>query len=107
MLFEEMNRRALHVRSSLESHELNRYGRPCSLEELMLGLIGDVGDLAKLVQAHEGVRDIEDARAKLEHELADVLGSVLVIASRCGVDLESAFATTMDEIERALAPAAP
>jgi hypothetical protein len=47
MLCEEMNRRALHVRASLESHELNRYGRPWSLEELMLGLIGDVGPNGK------------------------------------------------------------
>ena len=49
--------------------------------ELTLGLVGDVGDLVKLVQAHEGVRAIENARPALEHELADVLWSLLVIAN--------------------------
>jgi NTP pyrophosphatase (non-canonical NTP hydrolase) len=55
---------------------------------LALGLVGDVGDLAKLVQAAEGVREIEDVKTKLEHELADILWSIIVIADRSGVDLE-------------------
>ncbi len=62
-----------------------------------------MGDLAKLIQAHEGVRQIDGARAALEHELADVLWSVIVIANRCNVDLGAAFASMMDELERALA----
>ena len=65
---------------------------------MTLGLVGDVGDLAKLVQAREGVRAVEDAQARLEHELADVLWSVIVIAARCDVDLEAAFVATMDEL---------
>ena len=56
----------------------------------------------KLVQAHEGVRAVENARPALEHELADVLWSLLVIARRCDVDLEAAFARTMDELDAAL-----
>lgn len=31
-------------------------GAEARLEELTLGLMGDVGDLAKLIQAHEGAR---------------------------------------------------
>ncbi len=78
-----MTRRALDVRARYEAF--------------------DVGDLAKLVQAHEGVRSIEDAREALEHELADVLWSVMVIADRCGVDLAIAFEKTMDDLHAALA----
>jgi NTP pyrophosphatase (non-canonical NTP hydrolase) len=102
MDFSTMVDRALRVRGQYEVYERRSYGREWSLPELALGLVGDVGDRAKLVQAHEGVRKIDDAAAALEHELADVLWSVIVLAHRCGVDLESSFARTMDELERAL-----
>jgi NTP pyrophosphatase (non-canonical NTP hydrolase) len=55
-----------------------------------LGLMGDVGDLAKLVGAMENRRAIDDAPMKLAHELADVLWAVLVLADCYGVDLEQA-----------------
>ena len=66
---------------------------------MALGFVGDVGDLMKLIIAESGVRDIPDARQKLEHELADCLWSVLVLADAYGVDLEKAFTQTMDDLE--------
>ena len=56
--FAAIRARALAVRALYAAHEERRYGRSWTLEELVLGLVGDVGDLAKLVQAREGVRDI-------------------------------------------------
>jgi NTP pyrophosphatase (non-canonical NTP hydrolase) len=56
----------------------------------------------KLVQAASGVRDIPDARARLAHELADCLWSVLVLADAYGIDVERAFFDTMDELEQRL-----
>lgn len=100
-----MNRRALDVRARYEAFERERYGRPWSLEDVTLGLVGDVGDLAKLVQARRGVREIDDARDALAHELADVLWSLIVIADECDVDLATAFARTMDELEASLVQA--
>jgi NTP pyrophosphatase (non-canonical NTP hydrolase) len=67
--------------------------------DVALGFVGDVGDLAKLVMAVDGRREIEDARAKLGHELADCLWSVLVLADRYQVDLVAEFATMTAEIE--------
>ena len=58
-----------------------------------------MGDLAKLIQAREGVRVVENLDARLGHELADVLWSVIVLADRCGVELERAFLRTMDQID--------
>ena len=105
MDFSALTERALAVRAGYEVYERRTYGRPWSLEELTLGLVGDVGDLSKLVQARGGVRAIEDAEARLEHELADVLWSVIVVAARCDVDLEAAFVRTMDELTEWLARA--
>ncbi len=55
MDFSALTARALAVREGYEECERRTYGQPWSLGELTLGLVGDVGDLVKLVQAREGV----------------------------------------------------
>jgi NTP pyrophosphatase (non-canonical NTP hydrolase) len=100
MEFSALAERAIRIRHLYAQLEQHKYGRSWSGEEVMLGFIGDVGDLAKLILAKEGVRDIADANDKLAHELADCLWSVLVLAALYDVDLEHAFVETMDEIEK-------
>jgi NTP pyrophosphatase (non-canonical NTP hydrolase) len=80
--------------------ELNRRerGRTWTREEFMLGFAGDVGDLAKLVMAAEGAREMPGGRAALGHELADCLWAVLVLASAYDVDLDAEFHRTMDDL---------
>jgi len=103
MEFQDLRRRAVAIRQQYAELEQERYGRSWTGEELALGFVGDVGDLVKLVMAASGVRDIPDARLKLEHELADCLWSVLALADAYGVDLERAFVRTMDELEQHIA----
>lgn len=102
MEFSRLSERALEIRKHYEAFEEKQFGRSWTLEEISLGFMGDVGDLAKLILAHEGVRAIPDAREKLEHELADCLWSLMVIANKCEIDLENAFTSTMDDLERSL-----
>ena len=52
----------------------------------MLGFLGDVGDLAKLVQGKEGVRPRDDLDEAFAHELADCLWCVMTLADSYGVD---------------------
>ncbi|MET9830569.1 MazG nucleotide pyrophosphohydrolase domain-containing protein [Streptomyces sp. NPDC006385] len=89
--------------------ELNRHerGRVWTREEFMLGFVGDVGDLAKLVMAEEGAREVPGGRAALEHELADCLWSVLILAHRYDIDLEAAFRRTMAELDTAISARLP
>ena len=103
MEFEALQRRALEVRQRYAERETCHYGRPWSTEELTLGFVSDVGDLARLVLARNGVREVPDAAEKLAHELADCLWSVLVLAHNFGIDLEASFLQTMDSIEAHLA----
>ncbi|WP_329483148.1 nucleotide pyrophosphohydrolase [Kribbella sp. NBC_01484] len=70
--------------------------------DLALGFVGDVGDLAKLVMAVDGRREIEDAHTRLGHELADCLWSVLVLADRYGVDLGAEFTQMTGDLEAKL-----
>jgi NTP pyrophosphatase (non-canonical NTP hydrolase) len=91
--------RALQVRALYEAFEVNAYGREWSVQDLTAGFVVDVGDLTRLVMAASGMRQIDDVQAKLAHELADCLWSVLVLAKKLDVDLGVAFARTMDELE--------
>ncbi|HEY8602296.1 MAG TPA: hypothetical protein VIL85_27980 [Thermomicrobiales bacterium] len=91
--------RAVAVRQQYAALEQHGYGRSWTNEEIALGFVGDVGDLAKLVLARNGVRYIPDTDAKLAHELADCLWCVMILASAYNIDLESAFLHTMDALE--------
>ena len=102
MQFIEMQATARAVRAKYAQVESARYGRPWTAEEIMLGFLGDVGDLAKLVQGKAGVRPRNDLDDALAHELADCLWAVLTLADTYGVDLETAFADTMHAHARQL-----
>jgi NTP pyrophosphatase (non-canonical NTP hydrolase) len=93
----------MELREMYAQLERERYGRSWTREEVALGFVGDVGDLAKLVMTLSGVRSIPDAAQKLEHELADCLWSILVLSRMYGVDLEQAFLQTMVELEQHIA----
>ncbi|MGL4610931.1 MAG: MazG nucleotide pyrophosphohydrolase domain-containing protein [Trueperaceae bacterium] len=97
--FKDISERALQIRKRYAELEEKSYGRSWSNEEIALGFMGDVGDLAKLVQAKNGVRSIPNFQEKLEHELADCLWSVITLANEFDVDLETAFVKTMDDLE--------
>lgn len=89
--FSDLEEAALRLNDLYEELEVKRWGRVWTTQELALGFVGDVGDLAKLIQAHAGVRDIDDCTAKPGHELSDCLWSVLVLANKCGIDLQAEF----------------
>ena len=95
----ELQAMAKQVRSKYAAMETQRYGRSWTTEEIMLGFLGDVGDLAKLVQGKAGVRPREDLDEALAHELADCLWCVFSLADAYGVDLEAAFIDTMTDLD--------
>lgn len=98
MNFTDLEKSALTLNALYEQLETKLYGRAWTIEELALGFVGDVGDLAKLIQAHAGVRKIDDCKAKLGHELSDCLWSILVLANKCGIDLEAEYARNTREL---------
>jgi NTP pyrophosphatase (non-canonical NTP hydrolase) len=102
MEFKAIVKHALEIRKQYEIKEKQLHGSAWTNEEIALGFVGDVGDLAKLIVAQNGKRDIPNSREKLEHELADCLWSIIVLAQIHGVDLESSFIKTMKELEKHL-----
>jgi NTP pyrophosphatase (non-canonical NTP hydrolase) len=102
MQYRELEESALKLNELYEALETKLYGRVWTTQELALGFMGDVGDLAKLVQANAGIRNIEDFKSKLGHELADCLWSVIVLANKCGINLEAEFSRNIDELTRSV-----
>ncbi|MEO7999682.1 MAG: nucleotide pyrophosphohydrolase [Gemmatimonadaceae bacterium] len=102
-LFRDLQNSALKLNELYEKLEIKLYGRIWTTEELTLGFVGDVGDLAKLIQANEGVRKIDDCKTKLGHELSDCLWSIIVLANKCGIDLEAEFSRNTRELSEHVA----
>ena len=102
MDFQKMVDRALMIRKIYEGKEKRLYGSAWTSEEIALGFVGDVGDLAKLVIAENGKRNITNSKEKLEHELADCLWSIIVLSNLHSVDLERSFMEAMDRLENHL-----
>lgn len=99
MNLQELTKRAVKVRELYDQLNLKNHGVKWNEERLMAGFVGDVGDLSKIVMGKAGVRVIEDVDAKLMHELSDCLWSLLVLADKYGIDMETVFNTSMDELE--------
>jgi len=93
---------ALVVKRLYDDYNQLKRGRTWTNEEFMLGFVGDIGDLAKLVMAREGAREVPGGIDALGHELADCFWSVLIIADAYGVDLETVFERTMNELSVAI-----
>jgi NTP pyrophosphatase (non-canonical NTP hydrolase) len=103
MHLSELTARAMEIRQRFAAVERARGGGEWTPAQLMQGFVVDVGDLMRLAMAKDGARHVPDLDAKLGHELADCLWSVLVLAKIHGVDLEREFVRTMDQLDAKLA----
>lgn len=99
MDLEDLKERARQVKAHNLELQLKQAHRPWSTAETTLGFVSDVGDLAKLVMMKSGLRQPnDDLDRMIGHELGDCLWSILTLADELGVDLESAFLETLNEI---------
>ena len=88
---------ALAVRSLYEVLEERFNGKTWSLHELMIGFSNDVGNIGRLLLAHDGIWDIDgDPRAELKHKLAESMWWTFVLADKLDIEIDEAYAETMD-----------
>ncbi len=95
----DLQKRALEIKQRYAELNVKEGRETWGAKEYAMGFVGDVGDLLKLVMAKEKLRPVEGVDAKLAHELADCLWSVLVLADHYGVQIEKEFTTTMNQLE--------
>ena len=67
--FDDLQARGLEIARRCDELNLAERGRTWTPEEIMLGFVGDVGDLAKLVMATEGARSDVGGRDELRSRL--------------------------------------
>lgn len=99
MTYEELLNSAVRVREKYNQLNDRNHGGVWDGDKLMAGFVGDVGDLSKIVMAKNGYRSMDNVNEKLQHELADCLWSILVLANYYNVDLENQFVKSMYELE--------
>jgi len=99
MTYQELLQAAVRVREKYNQLNARDHGGAWDGDKLMAGFVGDVGDLSKIIMAKGGYRAMDDVDAKLQHELADCLWSILVLANYYNVDLEHQFAQSMEALE--------
>ena len=100
MEFSSIQKRALEVREKYSNLERHKGTKEWSREDLVRGFVGDVGDLVKLTMVEDGIRNIDDSKNKIAHELADCLWSIIVIADEYDVDLKESFLKNMEELDQ-------
>jgi len=74
MEFQMLIERAVEIRKQYGAKERKLYGSSWTSEEIALGFVGDVGDLAKLIIAENGKRNIENSQEKLNMNCLIVYG---------------------------------
>lgn len=102
---QDLQKRAREIRDKYDALSRAKGTPAWGPLERTAGFTVDVGELVELVMAKEGLRSVEDVDAKLAHELADCLWSVLCIADYYDVDIEKAFTGTMDQLDTRIARA--
>ncbi|HEX8226436.1 MAG TPA: MazG nucleotide pyrophosphohydrolase domain-containing protein [Candidatus Saccharimonadales bacterium] len=96
----ELMEDAEKIRSKYEEYNALTGNEAWRIRDYAMGFGGDFGDLQKLIMAKENLRKADDVDARLGHELADCLWSILVIANYYGIDLDKEFSKTMDTITK-------
>ena len=102
----DLQKRALEIAKKYAELNTRQGHKEWGPKDRAMGFVTDVGELMELVMAKEGMRHIDDADAKLRHELSDCLWSILVLAANYGIDLENEFDATMDQLEERIRSAA-
>jgi len=99
--FKTLAAKALSVRDHYDELQ-EKDGQPrWDASDRMAGFVGDVGDLSKLVMMKQGKRrGTEGLDEALKHEVTDCLWSIIVLADELGIDLETEFDKTMNELHK-------
>jgi NTP pyrophosphatase (non-canonical NTP hydrolase) len=103
MKFEEIEQLALKISDLYTTLNKKEGNKVWTHREYLEGLMGDIGDLHKLMMAKRGYRNIDgDLDQKIAHELSDCLWSIIVISKHLEIDLEKEFSKNMIDLQNKL-----
>ena len=99
--FDQIKKLSLEIKKIYEQINQKDYHKKWRVEDYTMGMIGDCGDLCKLIMAKNKLRRTKskDLDKDIEHELVDILWSLIVISEELGVDLEKSAITQLNRLK--------
>ncbi len=95
----DMQHRAMQIANRYDEYNRVIGRKGWDAQDFTNGLIGDVGDLMKAMMAVHNRRDVTDAISKVEHELNDILWSILLLYKFFQLEPTESFMKAMDALE--------
>ena len=100
MEYKEMEKLARDIQEKYRLINKNKGENEWTYLEYGQGLVGDMGDLMKMLMAKSNFRGYKgNLDEDIKHELSDCLWSLMVIASELNIDLDVAFMDKMQELK--------
>lgn len=101
--FSDAVKRSMRIRELYHELEKRKHGAPWTKQEDVVGFVHDVGELGRMVMAAEGRWMYPgDLDKDLGDKLAECLWWLFVLSERLGVDIDTAFASKIAELEGSL-----
>ncbi|HTE21509.1 MAG TPA: nucleotide pyrophosphohydrolase [Candidatus Limnocylindria bacterium] len=100
MSLQELQHRALEVANHYDEYNRLASHKAWDVRDYVSGLVGDVGDLVKATMAMDGRRDMPAAAKKVEHELNDIMWSLLLLYKMYGLNPDQSFLDAMSTLEK-------
>ena len=93
----------METRTLLENFEQKSVGKKWGNEELLIGLMTDIGDLARLILAKEGFRSAKkDLEKQLRHEIAACFWAIVVLSEKYKVNIPQALQEMSIDLKKKL-----
>lgn len=101
MTLDELIQRSQAIRQAYHQLENKHHGTPWTIEEDLLALSNDIGNLNRLVMTRQG-RYYDETPYRLESKLAENIWWLIELANRLDVDIHAELETFLSEKEALL-----
>ncbi len=99
MNYKELEDTSIRVKNAYDKLNKQKGERKWSYLEYAQGLVGDMGDLMKMLMAKANLRGYKgDLDDDIKHEISDCLWSLIIISNELGIDLPNEFHSQMNEL---------
>ena len=93
--------RCRSIRIAYRELEIKHHEKEWSIEEDLLALTNDIGNMHRLIMTKQG-RYYDETPYKLEHKLAENIWWLMELADRLGIDINNEMETFLAEKEELL-----
>lgn len=100
MDFKEFIQKAKEIQKLYRDLNKKHGEQKWTASEYAQGLVGDVGNLTKLIMAKNNFRTIKNLDEELKHELVDCLWALIIISEELHIDLEKEYYEKMKKFKK-------